>query len=135
MIFWDINLVTEDGISIIAELRSSGCVVSFIFVTSYENRAIYGYDVYAFALDDLPEFCKTLSGEADTNDVFFKNYCNLNIFGAPVYYLGAGVAVMTILAVILSAVSLFIASHRIPETVTVINLLSKRRAKISEKMP
>lgn len=48
-IFMDINLVTEDGISIIAELRSIGCAVPVIFVTSYENRAIDGYDVDAFA--------------------------------------------------------------------------------------
>lgn len=49
VIFMDINLVTEDGISIIAELRSLGCAVPVIFVTSYENRAIDGYDVDAFA--------------------------------------------------------------------------------------
>ncbi len=48
-IFMDINLVTEDGISIIGELRSLGCSVPVIFVTSYENRAIDGYDVDAFA--------------------------------------------------------------------------------------
>lgn len=69
------------------------------------------------------------------NDVFFKNYCNLNIFGTPVFFLGACVAVMAILAVILSAVSLFIASRRTPATVTEIGLLSKLGAKMSAKMP
>lgn len=49
VLFMDINLVTEDGISIIAELRSLGCSVPVIFVTGYENRAIDGYDVDAFA--------------------------------------------------------------------------------------
>lgn len=48
-IFMDINLVTEDGISIIAKLRDTGVTVPVIFVTSYENRAIDGYDVDAFA--------------------------------------------------------------------------------------
>ena len=49
VIFMDINLVTEDGISIIAQLRDLGCTIPVIFVTSYENRAIDGYDVDAFA--------------------------------------------------------------------------------------
>lgn len=69
------------------------------------------------------------------NDVFFKNYCNLNIFGAPVYFLGAGVAAMIIFAVILSAVTLVTASRRTPGTVTEIGVLSKLGAGLSSKMP
>lgn len=48
-LFMDINLVTEDGITITAELRELCGGVPVIFVTSYENRAIDGYDVDAFA--------------------------------------------------------------------------------------
>ena len=49
VIFMDINLVTEDGISIISEARKLGCTTPVIFVTGYENRAVDGYDVDAFA--------------------------------------------------------------------------------------
>ena len=49
VIFMDINLITEDGINIIYDVRFLGCEVPVIFVTSYENRAIDGYDVDAFA--------------------------------------------------------------------------------------
>lgn len=49
VIFMDINLITEDGINIISDVRFLGCEVPVIFVTSYENRAIDGYDVDAFA--------------------------------------------------------------------------------------
>ena len=49
VIFLDINLGTEtDGMGIAEQLRSANVSSPMIFVTSFENRAIDGYDVGAY---------------------------------------------------------------------------------------
>ncbi len=69
------------------------------------------------------------------NDVFFKNYCNLNLFGQPVYFTQTAVICVTVAFVLFSAAALFISAGRTPATVTEIGIFTRLGSKISSKMP
>ncbi|MBQ2798428.1 MAG: hypothetical protein IJF09_03490, partial [Ruminiclostridium sp.] len=69
------------------------------------------------------------------NDVFFKNYCNLNLFGIPAGFMETCIVLLIALIVIFAVLCLMLTSGNMAFSVKGFGVLSGLREKIAVKLP
>ena len=69
------------------------------------------------------------------NDVFFKNYCNLNVFGMPIGFMEACIIILAFLIAIFSVLCVFLTSGNAGFSVKGFAVLSGLKERIAAKLP
>ncbi|MBR4305546.1 MAG: hypothetical protein IKT78_01735 [Ruminiclostridium sp.] len=113
----------------ILSITPASLIAAIIFGTEYILHAfIIPTDRFNFF-----KFANIFTGLK--NDVFFKNYCNLNIFGAPIGFMEICIVLLILLAVLFSVLCIFITSGNMALSLRGFGILSGAKEKIAAKLP
>ena len=113
----------------ILSITPASLIAAIIFGTEYILHAfIIPTDRFNFF-----KFANIFTGLK--NDVFFKNYCNLNIFGAPIGFMEICIVLLILLAVLFTVLCIFITSGNMALSLRGFGILSGAKEKIAAKLP
>lgn len=113
----------------ILSITPASLIAAVIFAVEYLLHAfIISTDRFNFF-----KFSNIFSGLK--NDVFFKNYCNLNLFGIPAGFMETCIVLLLLLAVLFAVLCVTLTSGNISVGIKGFNLLSGVREKIAVKLP